>query len=285
LQGGDGVDTASYSDSNSAVNVSVSATLSTTGVGGYAAGDLLTGIENLIGSSFNDVLTGGTTANRLEGGAGNDLLRGGAGADTLIGGDGVDIVDYSTSTSGVIVQLTAVVGATTTGGTSSGYVNPSDAQGDILSGIESIIGSNLNNTLVGSSVSNKITSGASNDTLRGGSGSDVLSSNGAGQKLIYGDGVNDGGAAGADQFRILGGTNYILDYQTGEDVIANSITSVSTTVIGISGVNYYAVNVKGAAHNTYVVLGTTTALTAQGATAAANTFVTNDLFLDPGLIA
>jgi hypothetical protein len=34
------------------------------------------------------------------------------------------------------------------------------------------------------------------------------------------------------------------------------------------------------AHNTYVVLGTTTALTAQGATAAANTFVTNETVKD-----
>ena len=47
-------------------------------------------IENAVGGSGNDVLTGNPTANRLEGGAGNDNLDGGAGNDTLVGGAGND---------------------------------------------------------------------------------------------------------------------------------------------------------------------------------------------------
>ena len=58
--------------------------------GGYAAGDVLSGIENLIGSAHNDSLTGDGGANVLEGGAGADTLTGGAGADTLTGGGGAD---------------------------------------------------------------------------------------------------------------------------------------------------------------------------------------------------
>ena len=44
----------------------------------------------IIGSQFNDVLTGGRGNDRLEGGAGNDLLIGGLGSDVLLGGAGSD---------------------------------------------------------------------------------------------------------------------------------------------------------------------------------------------------
>jgi Ca2+-binding RTX toxin-like protein len=52
--------------------------------------DTLTGIENVVGGSGNDVLTGDAGANVLDGGLGNDTLNGGGGADTLIGGAGND---------------------------------------------------------------------------------------------------------------------------------------------------------------------------------------------------
>src|SRR5437773_2191969 len=58
--------------------------------GGDAGGDVLLNIENVIGSAFDDVLTGNALANVLTGGAGNDTLNGGSGADTLIGGSGND---------------------------------------------------------------------------------------------------------------------------------------------------------------------------------------------------
>ena len=51
---------------------------------------VLTGVENLVGSTFDDLLTGDKGANELYGGAGNDILRGNSGADTLFGGDGND---------------------------------------------------------------------------------------------------------------------------------------------------------------------------------------------------
>ena len=47
-------------------------------------------IENAIGSSGDDELTGNSSPNRLEGGAGADALTGSAGVDTLIGGPGAD---------------------------------------------------------------------------------------------------------------------------------------------------------------------------------------------------
>ena len=76
------------------------------GVGGNAAGDTLFEIENLIGSNFNDSLTGDGLANVLNGGNGNDILRGGGGADVLIGGAGLGYsATYFDSAVGVAVSL------------------------------------------------------------------------------------------------------------------------------------------------------------------------------------
>ena len=86
LVGGAGIDTVDYSHSAWG---GVTVDLSTgTGSGNHAEGDCLSGIENLIGSIYSDVLTGDAAANRLEGGGGYDTLFGGDGDDTLIGGSG-----------------------------------------------------------------------------------------------------------------------------------------------------------------------------------------------------
>jgi Ca2+-binding RTX toxin-like protein/uncharacterized protein YjiK len=84
LDGGSSVDTVDYSAA-AAVTVNLLA--------GTATGDgndTLIAIENVIGSAFNDTITGNTAANGLDGGGGNDILRGGEGNDTLTGGAGLD---------------------------------------------------------------------------------------------------------------------------------------------------------------------------------------------------
>jgi Ca2+-binding RTX toxin-like protein len=51
---------------------------------------MLSGIENIIGSRFNDRITGSGEANFIDGGAGDDWLNGSWGADILRGGSGRD---------------------------------------------------------------------------------------------------------------------------------------------------------------------------------------------------
>ena len=63
--------------------------------GGDAAGDTLSGIEQLIGSGFADTLTGNAGANMLWGMGGGDVLTGGGGADVLKGGAGTDRFIYA----------------------------------------------------------------------------------------------------------------------------------------------------------------------------------------------
>ena len=83
IDGGEGIDTAVYTASNAGVYADISINLY---FGGHATGDTLTGIENLIGSSYDDVLVVYTGSNVLTGAAGNDALFGAYDDDTLLGG-------------------------------------------------------------------------------------------------------------------------------------------------------------------------------------------------------
>lgn len=87
IEGQSGFDTADYSASSAGVSIDL---LRASARGGQAEGDVLLSIERLIGSGFDDALTGARDAETLEGGLGDDRLEGGAGDDLLLGGAGGD---------------------------------------------------------------------------------------------------------------------------------------------------------------------------------------------------
>ena len=97
LDGGDGTDTALYVNYNTE---GVTVNLGTgVGSGGNAEGDTYTGIENVSGTQFDDVIFGSADDNYLIGSEGDDVLygqqgddhlEGSLGNDTLYGGDGND---------------------------------------------------------------------------------------------------------------------------------------------------------------------------------------------------
>lgn len=90
---GTGGDTVSYASATAAVTVSLAITASqATGGGGS---DRISNFENLMGSNFNDTLTGNTRANLIDGGLGNDTITGGQGVDSLRGGAGADVFDFN----------------------------------------------------------------------------------------------------------------------------------------------------------------------------------------------
>jgi VCBS repeat-containing protein len=159
LDGGTGTNTASYAGS-----AAVTVTLGGSAVGGDAQGDVLTNVQNLIGSSSADTLTGDGNANVLDGSGGDDMLKGAAGADSLIGGSGTDTASYAGSAAGVTVDLTV-----TTGQTSAG-----DASGDVLSGIENLLGSSNADVLTGDGSANTLDGSGGDDTLKGAAGADSL---------------------------------------------------------------------------------------------------------------
>jgi Ca2+-binding RTX toxin-like protein len=94
-QGNDSIDGSGGEDWVAFTSGPVTADLSA----GSATGDgtdTLTGIENLFGSRFDDVLTGDAGPNKLKGGNGNDTLTGDLGTDSIDGGIGTDSCDGET---------------------------------------------------------------------------------------------------------------------------------------------------------------------------------------------
>ena len=210
IDGGAGADTVSYSNSTAAVTVNLGVT--TAQAGGYAAGDILVSIENIIGTPLNDTLTGSTA---------NNIIIGGAGADKMDGAAGIDTVSYAGSNAAVNVNLavtTAQVGG--------------HAAGDTIFNIENIIGSSYNDTLKGSSIANIINGGSGNDTMTGGTGADVFKFSA----------ITDSGKAS-------GARDIITDFVRGTDKIdladyAGTFTFKGTGALGgsVHGVNYAQVS-------------------------------------------
>jgi Ca2+-binding RTX toxin-like protein len=194
--GGGGVDTASYAAAGSGVTASLAdASVNT----GEALGDQYSGIENLQGGNHADVLVGNSGDNLLDGGAGDDVLRGGFGADTLEGGAGRDRASWAGSAFGVNVDLA-------TGAASGG-----DAEGDVLSSIEDLLGSDHDDVLAGDAGANVLDGGKSNDTLTGGATADNISGH-DGNDSILGGGGNDSliGGTGSDSLFGEAGNDTLL---------------------------------------------------------------------------
>ena len=207
LFGGAGVDTVSYAGSDEAVIVALG---EGTGEGGDAEGDVITNIENVIGSEYDDFLTGDDSANRLSGGDGDDWLNGGAGADRLNGGAGVDWVSYAGSDEAVTVDLEV--------GTGEG----GDAEGDVIVNFENVLGSVHGDVLGGDDGANWLSGGGGNDRLLGGAGDDMLEGGAGADRLFGGAGVDWVSYAGSDE-----AVTVDLEVGTGEggdaegDVIVN----------------------------------------------------------------
>ncbi|UNU25955.1 calcium-binding protein [Microcoleus vaginatus] len=146
---------------------------------GGVGNDLLygaTGSDSLDGGTGNDGLSGGEDDDSLDGGTGNDTLYGedgyysldggtgddlrvahfrpdgsggddylvgGSGNDLLYGGYRIDTVSYTSARTGINLQLEPV-------GDGSGLGRTTDGLGgvDSLSGLEVVIGSNFDDTLV-----------------------------------------------------------------------------------------------------------------------------------------
>lgn len=182
ILGGAGIDTADYSSSSEAVQVALGGSAN----GGDAAGDLLTDIENLTGSSYDDT---------LEGNGGNNILTGGYGNDLIVGGDGVDQGNYVEPLLELLIGRNLDGSVTVTGS----IYEP----GDTLIGIEVIhsVADNLNLSVselpIGTEGNDIIVGSQYSDILNGYGGDDVISTGGGSRHLI------DGGA-GTDQVNLSG---------------------------------------------------------------------------------
>ncbi len=245
LQGGSGNDTADYSGSSSAVRVDLNGSDISMG---DAQGDVLSGIEGLVGSAFDDTLvglSGGETLiggdgaddisgldgnDSIDGGDGDDALNGGAGADTIVGGAGNDTLSYASSTA-VSIDL------------ASGDASGGDAQGDSISGIENVFGGAGADTLNGNSSSNNLRGLGGADNLRGFGGNDSLEG-GADADTITGDDGDDtiDGNDGADNLEGGRGSDLLRggegnDTLRGDVLVSGFIEVNNDTLDGGAGID------------------------------------------------
>jgi Ca2+-binding RTX toxin-like protein len=272
FEGGAGRDILHYESlANQSGNIGVTVNLAT----GTAPGATVSGIEDIWGSWYVDTLTGDAGANELrgfggndvvDGGGGDDVMEGGDGRDTLLGGDGDDQLfgDGTGQLGGDDVLDGGAGDDYLAGGVGSNLLDGGDGNdtaqfissaaltidlvagtvngNQLLTSIESAIGSKGDDTIIGTAGANFLSGETGNDVLRGGAGDDTLydSSTVLTQDLLDGgDGIDT-----ADYSRHSVGIRLDLQLGTGRDgglklvSIENLIGSVVNDIlIGDGGSN------------------------------------------------
>jgi Ca2+-binding RTX toxin-like protein len=186
LNGGGGIDTVSFAWAMQAITVNLSKGITT---GTEIGQNKLLSIENVIGGSGADLLTGSALDN---------LIEGGDGGDKIVGGGGDDTVSYEHSTSGVTVNLALKTAQ------SGGH-----AAGDTLSSIENALGSGIADTLIGTPKNNTLSGGNGDDILTGGGGADLLTGGDGRDHFVFSS-KNDSSKSKPDT---------IVDFVSGQDTI------------------------------------------------------------------
>ncbi|MEP3889643.1 MAG: calcium-binding protein [Hellea sp.] len=230
IDGGDGIDIASYAYAASAIvfdglglvtasgDIVDDTLLNIEGIGGSAFDDRLFGAndvsvfyggagndrlfgrngdDELFGEDGDDIILAGRDNDLLDGGAGNDQLRGNEGDDTIFGGDGNDVLaggagaDAMDGGAGIDrVEYTYGTNAGVTASLGNSGINTGDAAGDTYVNIENLYGTTFMDTLYGDAGNNRIDGRLGDDMLFGGDGNDYLIG-GAGNDVLNGEGGND----------------------------------------------------------------------------------------------
>ncbi|MBJ7486388.1 M10 family metallopeptidase C-terminal domain-containing protein, partial [Brevundimonas sp.] len=263
LTGGAGLDTADYSDATAAVTLS----LATGTAKGGAGSDTLGGIEAVIGSTFDDTLTGSAAAEIFRGGRGLDTLTGGTGADVFAFGagdstgtaidsisdfeTGVDRIDLDGAASVTLVRVSlsstlvfadAALQQQTVIGVNAAFPGGSVNGGDVT-----VSGQAVRVTMIGQSGADILIGGTLGDQLYGFEGADILTG-GLGADYLSGGG-------GADRFLYRA---YADSTTTAADVIADFTSGLDTLdVTNLSGVT--GVNISRSGDASFVAIGSGTA--------------------------
>ena len=209
-----------------------------TGLDGFGTTDTLRNLENIIGSTFDDVLIGNAVNNTITAAQGNDVLVGNAGNDSLDGGDGSDTISYRRDPAQVTVNLEQNQAI-------DGFGNT-----DTLNSIENAIGSAFNDQLIGDAQTN---------ALYGGNGDDRIEAR-AGSDRVFGEGGNDTllGETGDDY--LVGGTgadllsggdgNDTASYFTAQAAVIASLTTGRGATGDAAGDVFQSIeNLEGSAFN------------------------------------
>ena len=193
INGGDGIDLLTFEGAPTGVIVRLNR--GDVPNDGFGGADTISGVENVTGTDFNDIITGAGTANTLRGGdgydillglGGNDLLFGGSGAaNELYGGTGNDT--YYVDANDTIVEL-AGEGLDTIVTTRNVTFLADNLERLFFngSGDFTATGNDENNTIVGGGGNDLLTGGAGYDVLIGGAGNDTLRGSAGASNELYG---------------------------------------------------------------------------------------------------
>jgi Ca2+-binding RTX toxin-like protein len=197
---------------------------------------LLGSLENIVGTTASDVLTGNSESNRIVGLGGNDTILGLSGDDTIEGGAGDDILDggngddvYLFTTAGVSLGSDTLYEATDNGidgldfsgmPVGLGTLNLALATSQELNGgllsltlrqsgsnptvadVEEVIGTDFDDIILGNILDNRIEPKRGNDTVDGRAGSDiyVFAGRGLGSDQV----IDESAGAGRDTLDFVG---------------------------------------------------------------------------------
>ncbi len=269
LDGGAGLDRADYRDSSAGIVIKYDAGTSSnatgTGAGSTADGDTLISIEAIIGSNYNDHVTGN---------AGDNIFFKVGGQDTFTGGGGIDKIDFEIATAatmgqGVVVSLDGYVSSFVSFTTAdihqwqansrsfiqaNNNTDPFDtiiriSDVDGTQNADWIVGSNqISNTINGLGGNDHIYGLSGDDSLLGGAGNDMMDGGwdddilrgqvgndrlygGLGNDNIYGDADGDIIDGGNGEDRLRGGD--------GDDVIGGGDDSNTDYLWGNHGADVF----------------------------------------------
>ncbi|QPB43387.1 Ig-like domain-containing protein [Rodentibacter haemolyticus] len=177
-----------------------------------------TQIENLIGSAYDDVLTGNNADNNIQGGAGNDIIRGGAGNDYLNGGEGNDQMYGGAGDDTFVVDnvgdsvIENANEGTDTVISSVDYTLSENIENLTLIGTtaKQATGNTLDNVLTANNIGNTLNGGEGNDRLIGGLGDDTLTGGAGNDTFVF-------------QTELNGNIDTITDFDGGDKIALSSV--------------------------------------------------------------
>lgn len=216
INGGDGFDTLSFEETRWNEGIPMLRGINANLVTGivldpYGARDEVTGIEQIIGSSYADVIVGD---------GGNNYFQGGRGRDTIDGGGGADFINYHEDqwrggNFGIFANLTR------------GTIRDTFGSTDTVSNIENVTGTRYADIFIGSAGDNRFRGAEGKDSYDGKGGMDEI--------LFYGN------FSGASQ------TGINVDLTKANGQIVNDGFGNTETAIGIEGIDggSYGDRIKG----------------------------------------
>jgi len=173
ISGGNGTDTADFSEADGAYTISLDIGTFSADEDGDSLPDFsgtLTSIESVIGSDEDDTVNGSDAAERFDGGGGADTLRGGAGADTFVyedqsdlvgetidGQSGTDVLEFT----GDNIDLTAAVAGLTISSIETLSLSNIESESNVSLALDSAgLGPEAFSLISGSDATDTITTGS-----------------------------------------------------------------------------------------------------------------------------